>query len=85
MDGFVPDHVKQNPENLKKIIYIIRDHINKHGDVSGLFTNSGELDFFFTTPNYEKSLLISPKTKLGSSAEDKVEEFLQQATIVKRS
>ncbi len=77
ISGFLPDHVKQNPEILNKIIYIIRDHIDKLGDVKDLFIAGGELDFFFTTPVYEKSLLISPKTKLGNTAGEKVEEFLQ--------
>jgi glutamyl-tRNA synthetase len=72
-----PKYLNEANGNItEKLIPIFRDHISKYSDVTHLFT-AGEFDFFYEKPNYEKALVLNPKSKLDPAIqEQKVTEFL---------
>lgn len=69
---------------LKNIIPTILDHISTFGEVTKL-ANDGEWDYFFKDISYDESLLVSPKTKLGIDAQDKIKDYFKDiAEILKQ-
>lgn len=66
------------PEELKneKLIPVITDRISKFGDIKNMLS-SGELDFFYKTPEYQKEKLIYKDVSL-----EKISENLKQAKEV---
>ena len=76
IEKYLPDYVKNNTGILNNILHIIRDHIEKFSDISKLFNNSGELDFFFISPKFDDNLLISPKSKIDGESMLVIQKFL---------
>ncbi|MEK7192909.1 MAG: glutamate--tRNA ligase [Patescibacteria group bacterium] len=56
--------VKRLGEGTEVLAEIVRDRINKWGDIS-MLKEAGEFDFFFKEPSYEQALLLGKKGELG--------------------
>ena len=77
---FLPERIKNyercTDEYIKKLTPIIVDHISVFGEVT-MLGEMGEWDYFFIKPIYDEKMLVSPKTKLGSNAQDRVFDYIK--------
>ncbi len=73
---FLPDEIKNlsgyDEEKLEKILPVIKDRIEKFGDIKDM-SEEGELGYFFETPEYEKSKLVWKE-----DGEEKAKEYLEK-------
>ncbi len=69
---FLPEADKYEKEKLRKILPIIKERVNKFGDIKEM-VEAGELAYFFNVPEYEKEKLIWKE-----DGEGKVKKYLQK-------
>ncbi len=74
----LPEELKNNP-NISKLVPIIKERIDKFGDINKLY-ETGELDFYFKKPLIDKDNLLCPeKLRKGSVANlSDVKKYLEK-------